>query len=81
MVKEQQGHFQCLIPCGGSSTRLGLDRNKCLVEVGGKTILAHVVDFWRGYNIEDFVFIVGGDSAKEVTDCVVRLGLKSYFHR
>src|SRR3990167_10890262 len=44
-------HFEtCIIPVGGNGSSMGdlcKDTPKCLLEVGGKSILQHVMDFWN----------------------------------
>lgn len=77
MVKGESRHLQCLIPCGGESSRMGLNRNKCLIGIGGKPLLAHIVDFWRGYGVKDFIFIIGGnpESIRETISCVSQMNL------
>lgn len=61
-----QNNLQCIIPCGGNSTRIGKDTNKCLLQAGNKTVLGHIVNFWQDRGIDDFIFIVGDSSANEV---------------
>ena len=42
----------CVIPAGGDATRMGdlcKDTPKCLLEVNGKPILQHILDYWRQY--------------------------------
>jgi len=39
-----------------------------LVEVDSKPVLEHVVEFWQNRGIEDFVFIVGGETALAVSE-------------
>ena len=68
-----QSNLQCVIPCGGNSTRIGRDTNKCLLQAGNKTILGHIVSFWQDRGINDFIFIVGGDSTTEVVRHVSKL--------
>jgi len=65
--------MKCIIPCGGSSTRLGTGQNKCLIRVGNKTVLEHIVDFWRG-RVDGFIFIAGGDSYNDVVRVARKLG-------
>lgn len=74
MVTEKQRHV-CVIPCGGASTRLGMHRNKCLVEVNGKPVLQYVVEFWRQCDVHDFVFIVNGDGLAEIASVVATMQL------
>lgn len=76
MAKERKYAIPCVIPCGGNSTRLGTNYNKCLLEVYNRPVLSYVVDFWQALGIEDFVFIVGGDSAGEVVRCIAGMSLK-----
>lgn len=68
MASEHSRHVPCIIPCGGSSTRLGTGENKCLT--GNVPPLAYVVDFWRKHGIEDFIFIVGGRHERETVNTI-----------
>jgi dTDP-glucose pyrophosphorylase len=68
MVKGVQRYFQCVIPCGGDSSRAKTNTNKCLLKAGKRTVLGHIVHFWKSKGIDDFIFIVGGNSAKAVTE-------------
>ena len=68
-----QRNIQCVIPCGGNSTRIGRDTNKCLLRASNKTVLEHVVSFWQARGITEFIFIVGGDSAAEVKEHIHKL--------
>lgn len=65
MAQKYSRHLLCIIPCGGSSSRLGTGRNKCIE--GKVPPLKLIVEFWRLRGIQQFAFIVGGDSALEVT--------------
>lgn len=52
--------FKCVILCGGKGTRLlplSLKRQKGMIEVKGKPILAHIIDYWRQF-ADEFVFVV-----------------------
>ena len=75
MVGVSQSHIPCVIPCGGNCTRLGTGHNKCLIKVAGRPILEHIVSFWKGYGIERFIFVIGGNSAGEVARCIRQLSL------
>jgi len=70
MAEGERRHLQCVIPCGGSSVRLGLGCNKCLVEVAGEPILGHIVSYWQDRGIENFIFIIGGETASSVGEYV-----------
>lgn len=51
---------KCVILCGGKGTRLlplSLKKQKGMIEVNGKPILKHVIDYWRRFT-NDFVFVV-----------------------
>lgn len=76
MAKKHQANLQCVIPCGGNSTRFGQKQNKCLVDINGKPVLEHIVNFWKAYGISEFIYIVGGDSASAVAGCANRLNSK-----
>jgi len=75
MVEAKQNTFSCVIPCGGNSSRMGGGGNKTLIEVNGKSLLQHVVEFWRGWHIENFIFIVSGDGLADVASCVATMHL------
>jgi len=52
--------IKCVILCGGEGTRLfplTLHKQKSMIEVAGKPVLGHIVDYWKKYT-NDFVFIV-----------------------
>lgn len=61
MASRHSRRIPCVIPCGGSSTRLGTGESKCLV--GNTPPLAQVVQFWRTRGCENFIYIVGGEYA------------------
>ncbi|MFZ3073450.1 MAG: nucleotidyltransferase family protein [Thermodesulfobacteriota bacterium] len=51
---------KCVILCGGKGTRLlplSLKKQKGMIEVKGKPVLRHVVDYWRQFT-DDFIFVV-----------------------
>ena len=75
MAETKSRRLPVIIPCGGASTRLGMHRNKCLVEVNDKPILQYVVEFWRDNNIEDFIFIANSDGLSEVASFVATMKL------
>lgn len=68
MASQHTQRIPCIIPCGGSSTRLGTGENKCLA--GTVPPLAQVVDFWRSRGVDDFIFVVGGRHEKETVNTV-----------
>ena len=70
MATGQCRHLPCVVPCGGSSSRLELGENKCLVEINGKPILGHVIEFWQSRHIESFILIVCGESASAISEYV-----------
>jgi len=76
MVTEYQRHIPCVIPCGGSSTRLGTGESKCLA--GTIPPIVHVIDFWKSKGITNFIFIVGGEHMCE-TIKVVRQAVPDAF--
>lgn len=52
--------IKCVILCGGKGTRLlplSLKKQKGMIEVNGKPVLRHVIDYWRQFT-DDFVFVV-----------------------
>lgn len=52
--------FKCVVLCGGLGSRLlplSLNKNKAMLEIAGKPILGHVIDYWKKYT-NDFVFLV-----------------------
>lgn len=50
-----------VIPCAGSGERLAAHcRHKCLLDVNGKPLLRHVIDFWKD-SCEQFILIVRGE--------------------
>jgi|TARA_Y100000310_G_scaffold177911_2_gene177892 glucose-1-phosphate cytidylyltransferase len=62
--------MQVVVLCGGKGTRLSElteDIPKPLIEVGGKPILWHIVQMYKSYGFNDFIFCLGykGDNIKE----------------
>lgn len=53
-------NVKCVTLCGGKGTRLlplSLKRQKGMIDVNGKPVLRHVIDYWRQWT-NDFVFVV-----------------------
>lgn len=53
-------NVKCVILCGGKGTRLlplSLKRQKGMINVNGKPVLRHVIDYWRQFT-NDFIFVV-----------------------
>lgn len=51
--------MQAVILCGGMNRRMGVTFPKTLLTIGTTTPLAHVVEFWRGLGVTDFLFLTG----------------------
>ena len=49
---------ECVILAAGEGKRMGIDRPKCLLEIGGETLLARTVNIWKRY-VEHFIVVVG----------------------
>src|SRR5688572_14210628 len=50
--------IQCVMMCGGGSTRFAQDgEHKSMAELQGRPLLHHVVSYWRQYT-DRFVFVV-----------------------
>ncbi len=50
----------CVILCGGKGSRLlplSLQKQKSMIEVNEKTILQHIIDYWKNYT-DRFIFVV-----------------------
>src|SRR4030042_5895500 len=65
--------MKVLVPLAGSGTRMRphtWSRPKPLLNVAGKTVLAHVLDPFTSLEIEEMIFIVGwlGDQIREYVD-------------
>lgn len=57
---KQWSDIKCVILCGGKGTRflpLSLKKQKGMIEVNGKPVLRHVIDYWRQFT-NDFIFVV-----------------------
>ncbi|MFQ5406749.1 MAG: NDP-sugar synthase [Candidatus Micrarchaeia archaeon] len=70
----------CVVLCAGRGTRFGEEFEetpKVLVEVNGKPLLWHVVEYWKNY-CDKFVFIVGFQKQK-VVDFAKTLGVQCSF--
>lgn len=53
-------NVKCVVLCGGKGTRLlplSLKRQKGMIDVNGKPVLRHAIDYWRQFT-DDFVFVV-----------------------
>lgn len=60
---------QCVITCGGKGTRLWpltLEKQKSMLNVGGRPVIGHAIDYWRG-KVSDFIFVIG-HGANEVIE-------------
>ncbi len=54
--------MKCVIFCGGKGTRLYNEtefKPKCLVEIGGKPILWHILKIYSHFDIKDFILTLG----------------------
>ncbi len=52
--------LKCVILCGGKGTRLlplSLKKQKGMIEVRGKPILKHIIDYWTQFT-DNFIFVV-----------------------
>ncbi|MFH1002671.1 MAG: sugar phosphate nucleotidyltransferase [Chloroflexota bacterium] len=77
---EARPRVKCLVLCAGRGARVfpySLERPKVLLEVGGRPILAYVIDYWRQYT-DDFVFVVGYKK-EQVIEFAGRLPIKAQF--
>lgn len=77
MAKERSSYIPCIIPCGGSSTRLGTGENKCIA--GSIPPLYWVINFWRSRGLTHFIFIIGGEHANETTQLAKELAPHAVF--
>ena len=71
---------QCVVTCGGKGSRLWpltLEKQKSILEIGGKPIIGYVIDFWRQF-VADFIFIIG-HGAGEVVDFVKKQPIRLKF--
>ncbi len=65
----------CVIICGGKGTRLRAvkgDTHKSLVEVCGKPILHHIIEYWAQF-VDRFFLITGRDSVKDISEATAKL--------
>lgn len=51
--------MKAIILAAGIGRRLGLDHPKCMVDVGGMSIIQRQLRAFRANGVEDFVFVVG----------------------
>lgn len=51
--------MKVVILAGGKGTRLGADRPKPMMEIGGVPLLTHIMNIYRGYNYNDFIIATG----------------------
>lgn len=71
-----------IITCAGYGSRLGLNKPKCLVEVGGKTLLSYLLELTK--EIEDVRIVVGFmeehviEEVKRINDNVVIIRNPNY---
>ena len=75
------GDFKVLVMCGGKGRRMegaGGALPKVLVEVSGRSLLAHKVAGYRRQGVEEFVFCVGHEAGL-VREAVAQLGVKAEF--
>lgn len=59
-MSKSWSNVKCVILCGGRGTRflpLSLKKQKGMIEVNGKPILWHVIEYWRQFT-NDFIFVV-----------------------
>lgn len=68
-----QTNFQCIVPCGGNGSRMAASTSKCLLKAGNKTLLEHIIEFWAARQVTEFIFIVGGEYANQVTKHVKKI--------
>src|SRR5271154_3999915 len=68
--------FAIVIMAAGKGTRLKSRRPKVLHEVGGKTLLRHVVDAARQIVPPEDVYVVVGHEAATVKDSLSGLGIQ-----
>jgi NDP-sugar pyrophosphorylase family protein len=48
-----------VILAAGKGERMGGDIPKVMLEVAGKPILKHVIEFWERYKVKNFIFVLG----------------------
>jgi NDP-sugar pyrophosphorylase family protein len=70
----------CIILCGGKGTRfmpLSIDKQKGMIEVAGKPILGHIIDYWKQY-CSEFIFIVSYKK-EDIIAYAKKLGINAKF--
>ncbi len=67
------GFDTCVVLAAGRGSRMGGETPKVLLEVGGKPVLQHIIDYWKPF-VTDFVFVVGY-KWEMVTDYIASTGL------
>ena len=71
---------KCVVLCGGKGTRLlpvTASKQKTMIEIAGKPILKHIIDYWSQYT-NDFIFIVYYKK-EEIINYVKTLPIRSEF--
>src|ERR1700684_383110 len=68
--------FAIVIMAAGKGTRLNSKRPKVLHEVGGKTLLRHVVDAARQVVPPEDIYVIVGHEAGLVKDSISSLGVQ-----
>ncbi len=79
----ETGNMTCVILCAGQGTRLleGLHEDdkvaKTMVEVAGKPLISHVIDYWKDF-VHEFIFVVNFQKEKLI-EYVNTLPIESKF--
>src|ERR1700744_103397 len=68
--------FAIVIMAAGKGTRLKTKRPKVLHEVGGKTLLRHVVDAARQIVTPEDIYVIVGHEAEAVKDSLIGAGVQ-----
>lgn len=79
----ESGKVSCVVLCAGEGTRLLKDLKegegvvKAMVEVGGKPLVSHAVDYWKEF-VHEFIFVVNFQKEK-IIEYVGTLPVESRF--
>lgn len=70
----------CVILCGGKGSRLlplSLKKSKSIIEINNKTILDHVIDYWKNFT-NNFVFVIKYRK-EQIMDHIKKLDINAKF--
>lgn len=70
-----------IIAAGGKGTRMGAEKNKVFLKLGGKEIIAYTIEvFEKNPLVDDIVVVTGENEIKECGELVKKYGFKKVTH-